>query len=160
MRPQLLSWGECDRVENAAGSGMSDIFYNIGGKTGWIETKIAKGDWLYFEKFQPNWIAKHHRLGARLFVIAMDKRETIHVYPAGVILAAKREPYEKWIRVHQPSLPPVFNMSPPYRSWKSIRDILTSQCPNNNFRDTMKLYVEQDKFNANSQRILEYSQSS
>lgn len=126
IRPHLMSWGECDRVENAVGVGMSDVFYNIKGKTGWIETKVAKGDWIYFEKFQPNWIAKHHRQGARMFVIVMDKEDSIHVYPAGVILAAQRFVYDKWQRVHQPSLPPVFCMRSPHRSWNSVKEILTS----------------------------------
>ncbi|HEX9430276.1 MAG TPA: hypothetical protein VF944_07830 [Candidatus Bathyarchaeia archaeon] len=126
LRPHLMVWGECDRVENAVSSGMSDVFYNIGGKTGWIETKVTKGDLIYFEKFQPNWIAKHSRLGARMFVLVMDRRDTIHLYPAGVILKAPRVPYEKWITVNMNELPTVFNMEPPYRSWNSVRDILTS----------------------------------
>lgn len=126
LRPHLLSWGECDRVENSLVSGMSDVFYNIGGKTGWIETKVAKGDLLYFEKFQPNWMAKHHRLGARIFIIVLDKKEAIHIYPAGIILAAPRTPLNKWITIDMSSLPPVFNMQAPYRSWKSVREILIS----------------------------------
>jgi hypothetical protein len=124
LRPHLSAWGEYDRVENILGSGMPDIFYNICGKTGWIETKVAKGDIIYFEKFQPNWLTKHHRQGARLFVVVMDKKESIHFYPAGVILKAKRTPVEKWITIDQRELPPVFNMPPPYRSWRSVRDIL------------------------------------
>ena len=126
LRPNLMAWGECDRVENVLGSGMSDVFYNIGGKTGWLETKVAKGDLIYFEKFQPNWISKHHRQGARIFVVVMDRLETIHFYPAGIILKAPRKPYEKWITVDMKDLPPVFNMPAPYRSWRSVREILTS----------------------------------
>lgn len=126
IRPHLLVWGECDRVENAAGSGMSDVFYNIGGICGWIETKVAKGDLIYFEKFQLPWIGKHHRHGARMFVLVMDRYDTIHLYPAGVILKAERTPYEKWVTVNMKELPPVFNMPAPYRSWKSVRDILIS----------------------------------
>jgi hypothetical protein len=105
---------------------MSDVFYNIGGKTGWIETKVAKGDMIYFEKFQPNWMAKHHRQGARVFVVVMDKNEAIHFFPAGVILKAPRVPYDKWITVNMRDLPPVFCMEAPYKSWKSVREILTS----------------------------------
>lgn len=126
LRPNLAAWGECDRVENAVGSGMSDVFYNIDGKTGWIETKVAKGELIYFEKFQPGWIAKHHRLGARMFVMVIDKAETIHLYPAGVILKAPRTPVGKWTTVDMRDLPPVFNMPKPYKSWRSIRDLLTS----------------------------------
>lgn len=124
LRPQLANWGEYDRVENSAGSGMSDVFYNIGGRTGWIEMKVAHGDLIYFEKFQPQWMRKHVKQGARIFVMVMDKREAIHLYPAGVILAARMFPKEKWTCVDQTELPRVFCMEPPYRSWRSVRDIL------------------------------------
>lgn len=126
LRPHLLAWGECDRVENTLGPGMSDVFYNIGGKTGWLETKVAKGTKILFERFQPNWMAKHHRLGARIFVIVMDQKETIHVYRAGAVLKAPRTSYEKWISVDMSSLSPSFSMPAPYRSWGSIREILIS----------------------------------
>lgn len=126
LKPHLMTWGEYDRVENVLGSGMSDVFYNIGGITGWIETKVAKGDLVYFEKFQPNWMRKHVRLGARVFVMILDKREIIHLYPAGVVLKAPSSSLDKWITVDMKTLPPAFKMDPPYRAWKSIRDILIS----------------------------------
>lgn len=126
LRPHFASWGECDRVENSAVSGMSDVFYNFGGYTGWVETKIAHGSTIYFEKFQPNWISRHHRQGARIFVIAMDDAETIHVYPAGVILKAPRTPYRKWTTVQMTDMEPVISMPKPYRMWASIKDILIS----------------------------------
>jgi hypothetical protein len=124
LRPHLAAWGEYDRVENTVGSGMADIYYNIGGHTGWIETKVAKGDLIMFEKFQLNWIRKHHRQGARLFVMVLDKQGAIHLYPAGVILNAQVFSKEKWVCIDQRTLPRVFSMLPPYKSWKSIRDIL------------------------------------
>lgn len=124
VKPYLALWGEYDRVENILASGMSDVFYNIGGRTGWIETKVAKGNLIYFEKFQPNWIRKHHRAGARMFVMVMDKHETIHLFPAGIILDAPKCPLNDWIIVDMNDLPRVFNMPKPYRSWKSIREIL------------------------------------
>lgn len=126
LRPHLNLWGECDRVENSIGSGMSDIYYNIGGKTGWIETKVAKGNMVCFEKFQRPWIRKHHKQGARIFVVVVDKDERMHFYPAGIILAAPSFAYEKWVAVDMTMMPRVFNMEPPYRSWKSVRDLLTS----------------------------------
>lgn len=126
LRPHLASWGEYDRVENSIGSGMSDVFYNIGGTLGWIETKVAKGDYIYFEKFQPNWISKHARLGARMFIMVLDKQETIHLFRASVVLKAPRHAYEKWILVNMNDVPRGFSMPPPYRSWKSIKEILTS----------------------------------
>lgn len=126
LQPHLAAWGEYDRVENLLSSGMSDVYYNIAGRTGWIETKVAKGDFIYFEKFQPNWIAKHHRQGARMYVMVLDKNETIHLYPAGVILQAPRYPRDKFTVINMNDLPRVFNMERPWKSWKSIREILIS----------------------------------
>jgi hypothetical protein len=126
IRPHLLLWGEADRVENAIGSGMSDVFYDIAGKCGWIETKLEKNGLLYFEKFQPNWMAKHVRQGARVFVITMDREETIKIYPAGVILQQPRVPYDKWTTVNVTNVTPSMAMPAPYRSWKSVKEILTS----------------------------------
>lgn len=127
IRPHLLLWGEADRVENSVVTGMSDVYYNIAGKTGWIETKVAKGDWIYFEKFQPNWMAKHVRQGARVFVMFLDKDDAIRLYPASVILGVRRELYDKWQRVFVPDLPRASHvLEPPYRSWKSVKEILTS----------------------------------
>lgn len=125
LRPQLLSWGECDRVENSLGSGMSDVHYNIAGTLGWIETKVAKGDWVYFEKFQPNWMMKHARLGARIFIIVLDKFETIRVYRAEEALGPKREVYGKWQRVRVKDLPPCLCLDPPYRDWGPVKQMLT-----------------------------------
>lgn len=126
LRPHLLSWGECDRVENIVGSGMSDVFYNIGGRTGWIETKVAKGDTVYFEKFQPQWLGKHARLGARIYVMILDKNEAIHLCHANVILKLPRTPVGKWTTVSMNDLPKGFSMEPPYRSWNMVRDLLIS----------------------------------
>lgn len=126
LKPHLLLWGECDRVENAIVSGMADVYYNIAGETGWIETKIAKSRTIFFEKFQLAWIGKHYRQGARIFVVVLDAKETIHFYPAGVILRATRTPNGKFVTINMDELPSVFNIMAPYKSWNSVKDVLTS----------------------------------
>lgn len=128
IKPHLLAWGECDRVENVIGSGMSDVFYNIDGVVGWIETKIAKGDYIYFEKFQPNWMAKHVRGGMeRIFVFVLDRDENIRIYRASVVVRAPRSSYGKWVTVSMSDLGrPDYTMPSPYRSWRSVREILIS----------------------------------
>ena len=128
FQPHLSKWGAYDRVENALGSGMSDVFYNIGGSVGWVETKVAKGDWIYFEKFQPNWINKHLRQGfRRMFILVMDKHETIHLWRAHQVLDVPRVPYEKWQCVNVNDLPrAVVEMYKPYRFWGLIKDELCS----------------------------------
>jgi hypothetical protein len=126
LRPRFLLWGEADRVENSIGSGMSDVFYNFGGKTGWIETKLEKKGILYFEKFQPNWMSKHYRQGARVFVVSMAENETIHIYSWGVLQNLPRTPYDKWTTINITGVKANFSMPAPHRSWNSVRDVLTS----------------------------------
>ncbi len=124
LRPHL---GECDRVENSAASGMADVFYNMGdGITGWVETKLIKAGIIYFEKFQPQWLKKHSDLGARIWIIAMDSRETIYMYWAqDGILQAPRTLIGKWTTVRCEDFEPTFVMHKPYKQWTSVRGLLT-----------------------------------
>ena len=123
LRPHL---GECDRVENSAASGMADVFYNIDGKTGWVETKLIKSGLIYFEKFQPQWIRKHSILGARIWVVAMDLRETIYFYYAADILVAPRTLIGKWATVRADDVTPYLKMEKPYKLWGRVHELLTS----------------------------------
>ena len=127
FQPHLSKWGAYDRVENVLGSGMSDIFYNINGSVGWIETKVAKGDMIYFEKFQPNWINKHLRQGfKRMFVMVLDKHGTIHLWRAHQVLDVPRVPYEKWQCVNVNDLPPSrASVKPPYKHWEPVKSELS-----------------------------------
>lgn len=128
LRPQLVKWGAIDRVENVLGSGMSDVFFNITGKTGWLETKVAKGNEIYFEKFQPNWMRKHIRNGLnRIFVIVMDRNDSILVYKAIHIIEAPMCPKKDWLIVQLSDLPePEIRMTTPYREWELLRQVLIS----------------------------------
>ena len=126
LRPHFMDWGVADRIENSAGSGMSDVFYNIGGHTGWIETKIAKGSLLFFEKFQIPWMLKHTRQGGRFFVMALDRHETICVYRAADVVKAPRRPEGKWTVVDMTDLETILWMPRPYKLWDELHNILVS----------------------------------
>ena len=125
LKPHL---GECDRVENSMTSGMADVFYNMGdGITGWVETKLIKSGLIYFERFQPQWLSKHSKLGARIWVVAMDSQETIYFYPAdGGILQAPRTLIGKWTTIKVEDISTPFKMLKPYKSWGYVRELLTS----------------------------------
>ena len=123
LRPHL---GECDRVENSLVSGMADVFYNLGGITGWVETKLIKSDLIYFEKFQPQWISKHSKIGARIWVVAMDSRETIYFFHPEEILTSPRTLVGKWTTIKVDDLEPHLITMKPYKSWGQVRELLTS----------------------------------
>lgn len=127
MQPYLSAWGEYDRVENIHGSGMPDIHFCINSNAGWIETKVAKGDFLYFEKFQPGWARRYLRSGFhRLWVAAQLKDESFALYRYSVIVRAPMQPKNDWLLVNVNDIAPTFRMPSPYRSWKSVRDTLIS----------------------------------
>lgn len=127
LQPYLIRWGEADRVENILGSGMSDIFYNIEGTTGWIETKVLKQDLLYFEKFQPNWMRKHTRIGLnRIFVVAIDSKESILVWKASRVVNGVFVPKEKWLTFDIKQAAPDLVMPKPYVKWLSFKEMLVT----------------------------------
>lgn len=127
LQPYLSRWGEVDRVENVLGSGMSDVFYNIDGVVGWVETKVMKRGLLYFEKFQPNWMRKHVRAGfSRVFVVAIDERETILVWRASRVVDGKFVPQSKWLTFDTSQAEPNLTMPKPYTKWLAFKDTLIS----------------------------------
>jgi hypothetical protein len=128
IRPHLAGHGEYDRVENSLGSGMPDIFYNLSGITGWIETKLMRSGLLKFEKFQPNWIRKHNRAGLnRIFVVAMDERETIHVWYARDVISAPATVIGKWVTYRvEDIVEPELLIYRPYNRWDEFRQLLKS----------------------------------
>lgn len=128
LRPHLVQWGACDRIENVLGSGISDVFYNIKGRVGWLETKVAKGGDVYFEKFQPNWMRKHLRCGFQhIFIVVLDKKESILLYSASDIVQAPMYPKDDWLIVQLSDLPrPLLEMPSPYRAWDLFRQALIS----------------------------------
>lgn len=130
LKPHFDQWGIVDRVENALGSGMSDIFYNFSGNVGWIETKLMKKGELYFEKFQPNWIRRHVRQGfPRMFIIAMDEEETIYLWNAIDVISTQPRSYGKWtVYDAEEARMPLLMMTKPYSSngWAMMRQSLIS----------------------------------
>lgn len=129
LKVRFDKWGETDRVENSLGSGMSDVYYNFGGVCGWIETKVAKGDNIYFEKFQPNWMRRHVRQGAtRMFVMVIDEYETIYVFRSADIVDSMFTPYKKWLLLGLHQCPPSLVMQKPYSNfqWGQMHDLLIS----------------------------------
>lgn len=128
MRPHLNRWGTCDRVENVLLSGMPDVFYNIEGKVGWLETKVAKGDEVYFEKFQPNWMRRHVKQGLyRVFVVVYDKDEAVRLYHAQQFLNVTLYPSRDWLIARMSDASePVVVIPAKGRDWEPFRQALIS----------------------------------
>jgi hypothetical protein len=126
LRPQLVKWGEVDRVENSAGVGMPDVYYNIEGVQGWLETKVAKGPVVYFERFQLPWMRRHVKQGNhRIFVVVLIEPDQIMVCRASQVVQAPRASYNKWVTVAVEDLEPEFVLTRPYK-WSKLRQTLIS----------------------------------
>ena len=67
------------RIENAVGTGMSDVNMHCNGVDAWIENKVFHGNQLTFQPTQPGWILNRRRVGGRVFVLAR-KTSTLYLY--------------------------------------------------------------------------------
>lgn len=122
VMPRLRERGHAVHVQNTAESGTPDINYAIFPVSGWIETKVAKSGWLYFETFQIPWFRKRCRAlkGTGVFVLAkVDGRPCL--WPAMAIVKAERHPYRKWVRVRVEAL-----VDPIATDWPGILQCLTA----------------------------------
>lgn len=124
--PALNREGHAVRIENVSESGTPDINYAIHGTQGWIETKVAKGPYLYFERFQIPWFRKRLRVteGRHVWVLA-KVGDHANLYPARVFIEAERSSYQKWTRVLTKDVTPqvVIDLNRP--KWTAVIDALT-----------------------------------
>jgi len=113
------------RVENSAGSGMSDVSACCNGKEVWIELKVFVGNRLHFRNSQFIWITKRLSVGGRVVVLTRkDDKLGAHVsvYSAKDVLALDRIPGgdEKSFWLDPSSLLPIIKTSKPFK-WQDVR---------------------------------------
>jgi Holliday junction resolvase len=60
------------RIENTAGTGVSDVLAVSAGKYIMIELKVAHAHWIEFRPAQIAWIAQHVTCGGDVRVVAVD----------------------------------------------------------------------------------------
>lgn len=122
--PRLRKLGHAVHVQNSAESGTPDINYAIFPRQGWIEVKVAKSGWLYFETFQIPWIRKRHRaFPFSVWVLARVGQEAA-LFSAEAILGADCEPYRKWTRCRVDGLESVARTGLS-GNWSGIMSVLT-----------------------------------
>lgn len=119
-----------ERIESAVGTGVPDISAAGGGKQFWIETKVEKSGYLYFERFQIPWMKKRSKYtnSRGIFVLALCE-DTIKCFDAGVIISATREPYRKWSRIRTEDIDSCL--------WSQVKP-----WPNTTMEELAKLLVE------------------
>lgn len=82
---------QLSRVENTAGTGVSDVTAAHGGREAWLELKIFHGNSLSFRNAQRIWIMKRVRCGGRVFVVARFIDELL-VYDGLTAVSAPSKP--------------------------------------------------------------------
>jgi hypothetical protein len=114
------------RIENTAGSGMSDVSAcRFPGREVWLELKIQKGNILEFRTSQPVWIDKRLRVGGRVLVLARSD-DNIILYHGGVCFGTVDRPPvpvkgKKAVRVVADARYKLFGTSKPF-DWRRLED--------------------------------------
>ena len=114
------------RVENTAGTGISDVTACSHGVEVWLELKVFHGNDLHFRNSQRAWIKRRLEVGGRVFVIARDG-EMLYAWAAGDVLAApftQHPPECKSFHVKAVDLPaPLYSCRKPF-NWRELREKL------------------------------------
>jgi hypothetical protein len=75
------------RIENVAGTGISDVNGCRRGQEVWIELKIFHGRRLYFRSSQRSWVVERDRVGGRVLVLARRDDQAMLYRAVDVVLA-------------------------------------------------------------------------
>ena len=113
------------RIENTAGTGISDVNICAGGRELWLELKVFHGKILHFRTSQRIWIARRLQVGGTVWIVARNG-DDFELYDAAAVMAAphKSNPEKKSFSVATADLPsPVYRCSKPFR-WGEIKDAL------------------------------------
>jgi hypothetical protein len=118
------------RVENVQGSGTPDINFAKLRAQGWVETKTAKGSWLYFELYQIPWfISRLRATNGRFVWVLAEIAGYAYLFNASTITAAKREPHKKWVRIKVADIigEAIASTNLERPSWDLIIDVLADE---------------------------------
>ncbi len=109
------------RIENSAGTGISDVSACHKGVEVWIELKIFHGNQLSFRNSQRTWIARRAAVGGIVWVVAR-KDDEIHIYDAELTINCKHTPRgDKAFTINKSDLPvPSFSCKKPFK-WEAIK---------------------------------------
>jgi hypothetical protein len=114
------------RIENTAGTGISDVSACAHGVEVWLELKMFHGNDLHFRNSQRAWISRRLAVGGRVFIVARKDNQLL-VYRAASVLAAlftQHPPEKKSFHVKQVDLPtPLYSCRKPFK-WAEVRQAI------------------------------------
>ena len=111
------------RIENTAGTGISDVSACRAGVETWIELKVFHGNGVHFRTSQRIWITRRLAAGGRVVVLAR-KDDQLLLYRAAEVLAAPCTAHgadKKSFHVRLDDMPqPLFSCCKPFQ-WGEVR---------------------------------------
>lgn len=113
------------RIENTAGTGISDVTACTRGIDIWIELKVFHDGRLNFRTSQRVWITLRSGVGGTVWILARNG-DALRVYEPGAVLAAphKVSADKKSFSISEKDLPPpVYECGKPFK-WVDIREVL------------------------------------
>lgn len=123
---------DLDRIENSAGTGISDVNAVMRGcpTEVWLELKVFHGNVLHFRNSQRIWINRRVQLGSRVFVLARKDNDhggaTLLLYEGGPTVLSESTPLsdKKSFSLHEKNLPkPLYTCNKPFK-WDTVRQII------------------------------------
>jgi hypothetical protein len=113
------------RIENTAGTGISDVNMCCNGVEIFIELKMFHGTKLHFRMSQRSWIVRHLNCGGRVFVMAR-MGDVLYLYNAQVCMDAEHTPHadRKSFTVDIKALPPPLYVCKKPFKWREVREKL------------------------------------
>jgi hypothetical protein len=113
------------RIENTAGTGISDVNACCRGQEVWLELKVFHGRRLYFRNSQKSWIVRRSEVGGRIFILARNE-DTLIMYDAAAMMQCEAIPGNdgKSFSVDVDKLPPpIYVCHKPFK-WAELRERL------------------------------------
>lgn len=113
------------RIENTAGTGISDVSACHNGREVWLELKVFHGNNLQFRASQRNWIYKRSMVGGRVLVVAR-KGDELRIYDGYKAVMSPSTPIaeRKAFVVAEIDLPePLLSCQKPFK-WQSIKNTI------------------------------------
>ncbi len=114
------------RIENTAGTGISDVSACNKGREVWLELKVFHGNNIHFRSSQRIWITRRVAVGGKVLVLARKDDELL-LYEARHVLAAPFTSHgedRKSFHVKYADMPyPNYSCKKPFR-WEEVRNAI------------------------------------
>jgi hypothetical protein len=120
------------RVENTAGTGISDVTACHQGIEVWLELKIVHSKRLYFKNSQRIWIAKRTAVGGNVKVVARKDSELFVWDARPVVLDCPHTPStdNKAFSIKEDDMPaPLYHCRQPF-NWREIKATIFGKSAN------------------------------